>query len=82
MKIKDFFYTENDKLQKDEISNDWWLERFRNWRADELAKSDWTQVQDSPADKQMWANYRHLLRNLTKENNFADAELPAQPGGN
>lgn len=79
MKIKDFFYTENDKLQKDEISNDWWLERFRNWRADELAKSDWTQLEDSPANKEVMAIYRKQLRDLTKITDFANAEVPAKP---
>lgn len=34
-----------------------------------LAVSDWTQVSDSPVDKQAWATYRQALR-----------DVPAQPG--
>ena len=79
MKIKDFFYTENDKLKKEEIENDWWLERFRNWRSDELKQTDWTQLQDSPANKEAMAIYRQQLRDLTKITDFANAVIPAKP---
>jgi hypothetical protein len=79
MKAKDL-RSENDPTI---IPNDWILERVRNWRNAELIKSDWTQVEDSPVDKEAWATYRQALRDLPASN--ADAqkiELPTQPGGN
>lgn len=79
MKIKDFFYTENDKLEKETITTDWWLERFRNWRADELLSTDYTQLTDSPNDKLLWANYRQALRDLPSLTDFANADLPTKP---
>ena len=62
------------------IPDEWVLERVRNWRNNELLKSDWTQVEDSPVDKAAWANYRQTLRDLPASN--ADAqkiELPDAP---
>jgi hypothetical protein len=32
-----------------------------------LAESDWTQLQDSASDKQAWASYRNLLRNIPQD---------------
>ena len=37
------------------ISDEWFFERIRNWRNAELASCDWTQVADSTADKASWA---------------------------
>lgn len=79
MKIKDYFYSQNDKLEKEEIPLEWWLERFRNWRAGELLASDWTQLPDAPTDKEAFASYRNTLRDLTKIEDFANAELPRKP---
>ena len=79
MKIKDKFYSELDKLEKKDIPQDWWLERYRNWRAFELASSDWTQLSDSPATASDWATYRQALRDLTKITDFANAEVPEAP---
>lgn len=62
------------------ISDEWILERVRNWRNAELIKSDWTQVEDSPVDKAAWATYRQTLRDLPASN--ADPrkiELPEIP---
>ena len=50
------------------IPDEWVLERVRNWRNAELIKSDWTQVEDSPADKAAWATYRQALRDLPASN--------------
>lgn len=79
MKIKDFFYSELDTVTKDEIEQSWWLERFRNWRQGELLKSDYTQLPDSPHDKEKWATYRQELRDLTKIADFGNANLPDKP---
>lgn len=35
-----------------------------------LAKSDWTQLSDSPVNKQLWAEYRAALRNITEQESF------------
>jgi hypothetical protein len=50
------------------IPDEWVLERVRNWRNVELVKSDWTQVDDSPVDKDAWATYRQALRDLPASN--------------
>ena len=81
MKIKDFFYSPNDKLEKEAIPSDWWLERFRNWRVKELKETDWTQLPDAPVDKTAWATYRQALRDLPLVTDFANAELPTRPLG-
>jgi hypothetical protein len=76
MKIKDKFASELDPA---EVPNDWWLERYRNWRAAELQSNDWTQLSDSPATASDWATYRQALRDLTKVTDFANAEMPEAP---
>jgi len=55
-------------------------EQLRNWRNAELAKSDWTQIADSTADKLAWAAYRQELRDLPQSNQSADdVEIPIAP---
>lgn len=76
MKIQDFFRVERDP---EEIPLDWWLERFRNWRAEELKATDWTQLSDAPVQTTIWATYRQKLRDLPNVEDFANAELPARP---
>ena len=39
-------------------------EQFRLWRSIELSRTDWTQLEDAPADKAAWAIYRQALRDL------------------
>lgn len=63
-----------------DISESLYLTRLRNWRNDELARTDWTQVDDAPTDKAAWATYRQSLRDLPASN--ADPrkiELPTAP---
>jgi len=79
MIVKDMFYSTLDKLQKDDIPNDWWLERYRNWRVNELKNSDWTQLSDSPATASDWVTYRQVLRDLPAVADFANAEVPEAP---
>ena len=80
MKIKDKFYSVAfDKLEKKDIPLDYWFERYRNWRAIELASSDWTQLSDSPAIASDWATYRQALRDLPAIADFANAEVPEAP---
>lgn len=79
MKIKDKFYGISDVIEKAEIPTDYWLERYRNWRAEELKATDWTQLSDAPVDAVVWATYRQALRDLPAKKNFADVELPTRP---
>jgi hypothetical protein len=50
------------------ISDEWFFERIRNWRNAELASCDWTQIADSTADQAAWATYRQKLRDLPASN--------------
>ena len=42
----------------------------RATRSDKLADCDWTQVDDSPVDKAVWATYRQALRDITSQAGF------------
>jgi hypothetical protein len=64
----------------DEISDDLYLARIRNWRDAELTRTDWTQVADAPVDQAAWAEYRQALRDLPESNKDPRAiELPVAP---
>jgi len=55
-------------------------EQIKLWRNSELAISDWTQLPDSPADKEAWAEYRQALRDLPAQGGLAeDAVFPVKP---
>lgn len=61
-------------------TNDQKWEQIKLWRNSELAKSDWTQLADSPADKTSWATYRQKLRDLPSQGGKAeDAIFPIAP---
>jgi len=51
------------------------------WQRDGLlVSSDWTQVPDSPVDKQAWIDYRQQLRDLPSQNeNPRLIVFPEQP---
>jgi hypothetical protein len=49
-------------LDPDEVPAEWWAERMRLHRDRLLKESDWTQVTDSPVDREAWATYRQALR--------------------
>ncbi|NBV36971.1 MAG: hypothetical protein EBR94_06855 [Bacteroidetes bacterium] len=76
MKISEMFASPFDV---ENVPNDWWLERYRKWRTEELLNCDWTQLTDAPVDSAAWATYRQELRDLTKVKDFANAELPERP---
>lgn len=45
-----------------------------------LAESDWTQVEDAPVDKTVWAIYRQELRDITDQPGFPyDVTYPTRP---
>ena len=70
------FGPENDLLVSDEI----FMMRLRHWRDQELIRTDWTQVEDSPVDKAPWATYRQALRDLPSSNaNPRLIEIPVTP---
>ena len=46
----------------EDVPTEYLFERLRNARNKLLAESDWTQLEDSPVDKEAWANYRQELR--------------------
>lgn len=55
-------------------------EEIRNWRNLQLASTDWTQISDSPVDKDAWATYRQALRDLPAQGGNAEAAIfPTQP---
>jgi hypothetical protein len=55
-------------------------ELARRERNQLLAVSDWTQVSDSPVDKQAWATYRQALRDVPAQQGFPDAiDWPVPP---
>ena len=54
--------------------------QIRAWRNQQLAATDWTQLSDSPLDKEAWATYRQALRDLPAQSGLADdAEFPTAP---
>ena len=70
------FGANNDENASDEV----FLMRLRHWRDQELIRTDWTQVEDSPVDKASWATYRQALRDLPSSNaNPRLIELPVKP---
>jgi len=52
---------------KERIRNEWTAIRQQRNRL--LSESDWTQLADSPADKNKWAVYRQELRDITTQEN-------------
>lgn len=58
-------------------------EQAKNVRAErdkKLAECDWTQVEDAPVDKAVWATYRQALRDVTTQSGFPwTVEWPSKP---
>jgi hypothetical protein len=55
-------------------------EQIRLWRNAELARTDWTQIADSTANKAAWATYRQALRDLPQQNGLAsEVSFPELP---
>ena len=54
--------------------------QIKLWRNAELARTDWTQIADSSADKAAWATYRQALRDLPQQGGKADSvKIPNEP---
>jgi hypothetical protein len=70
------FGEDNDAAATDEL----FLMRLRHWRNTELARTDWTQIEDAPVNKAAWASYRQSLRDLPSSNSdVRKIELPVAP---
>jgi hypothetical protein len=55
-------------------------EYVRNERNNIIAKTDWTQLADSPVDKTVWAEYRQALRDVPTQAGFPwTIEWPVEP---
>jgi hypothetical protein len=68
--------TLNEVQQRNEIQAD----QIREERNMLLAKSDWTQLADSAADKVAWASYRQALRDIPSQAGFPlEINWPDQP---
>ena len=66
-----------------DATNEQKWEQIRLWRNAELSATDWTQIIDSPVNKQLWAEYRQALRDLPAQGGLAEeATFPTKPGGN
>jgi Iap family predicted aminopeptidase len=54
-------------------------EEIRSVRNTNIAKTDWTQLPDSPVNKQAWAAYRQALRDVPAQEGFPwDVTWPEQ----
>ena len=52
----------------------------RSSRTEQLRECDWTQINDSTADKAAWATYRQALRDIPAQNGFPfTIEWPTSP---
>lgn len=52
----------------------------REERNQKLSDCDWTQLTDSPVDKQVWENYRQELRDITQQSGFPwEVVWPTKP---
>lgn len=70
-----------DKTESD-IAEETLLEatNVRNKRNQLLAESDWTQVYDTPVDRDAWGLYRQELRDITSQEGFPfNVIWPAKP---
>jgi hypothetical protein len=64
----------------EQLSYEQQLTFIRDHRNALLKESDWTQVADSPVDKQAWAEYRQQLRDYPNTWTPSDkVEFPATP---
>ena len=69
----------DNSLDVDELWNEQLAIKIREQRDELLAVSDWTQLPDSPADKEAWATYRQALRDLPTVAGFPNVAMPTAP---
>lgn len=55
-------------------------DQVRDERNRLIAESDWTQLQDTPVNKETWAIYRQALRDIPEQSGFPwNVEWPTKP---
>lgn len=63
-----------------DATNEQKWDQIRIWRNAELSMTDWTQLPDSPVDKEKWSQYRQELRDITLQNEKAEkVKFPNRP---
>ena len=68
------------KVEFPDATNEQKWEQIKLWRNAKLNQSDWTQLPDSPTNKEAWATYRQALRDLPAQGGKADdAQFPNAP---
>ncbi len=71
-------FTFNPMIENATDEQKW--QQIRAWRNQQLAATDWTQLSDSPLDKEAWAAYRQALRDLPAQGGQAEAAIfPVAP---
>ncbi len=64
----------------EQVPNEWFEGRMRHHRDRLLAKCDWTQTNDAPVDREVWATYRQQLRDFPSTWTPAEtADFPEPP---
>ncbi len=62
------------------ISDSVLASKVRENRNTLLVSSDWTQLADAPVNKELWATYRQVLRDVSAQEGFPnDITWPTQP---
>jgi hypothetical protein len=63
-----------------DATNDQKWDQIKLWRNAELARTDWTQLEDVPVNRAAWATYRQALRDLPAQGGQAEAAIfPVAP---
>lgn len=76
---QNFYYTQLSQDEKDEKYANL-SQEIRDTRNRLLYESDWTQLNDSPVNKEIWADYRTKLRDITSQPSFpASVIWPQKP---
>ena len=70
-----------DKTQQElEQEYEQQAQSVRSQRNQLLSECDWTQVDDAPVDKVLWASYRNVLREVPSQKGFPwNVEWPTPP---
>lgn len=70
-----------EELQKERsYETEFQAQRIRTQRTLTLQSTDWTQLADSPVNKELWATYRQALRDMPDQEGFPwDIAWPSQP---
>jgi hypothetical protein len=75
--VVDMTSDEQQLYQTNKIQGQW--NSIRQERNRRLSDCDWTQVPDSPADKQAWITYRQQLRDLPTQPDPFNINWPTKP---